>query len=200
MIVLYNFKKQKMNKIALIIILIFSISCKSQTNIIEIQNRCDVDYSDTDNNTYLKDISNIIIPYVGVWKWSSGNREMTLTLIKQTKYHYQSGITNYYEDRLVGYYVYKENGLTIIDTSGDDLTEGYGLKVNFDIDCGGSVVDSSFKDVKKDKDFIVGLEKISPTQMKFSGEVGEGTYHIGKYFSFGDGVYEAVNGNKNHHT
>jgi hypothetical protein len=169
-----------MNKIALIIILIFSISCKSQTNIIEIQNRCNVDYSDTDGNTYLKDISNIITPFVGVWKWTSGNREMILTLIKQTEYHYTSGTDNYYADRLVGYYTYKENGLTIIDTSGDNLMIDYGLKVDFDIDCGGSVVDSSFKDVNKDKNFIVGLEKLSPTQMKFSGEVGEGTYHVGR--------------------
>jgi len=169
-----------MNKIALIFILIFSISCKSQTNIIEIQNRCDVEFSDTNGNTYLKDISNITTPFVGVWKWTSGNREMTLTLMKQTKYHYQSGITNYYEDRLVGYYVYKENGVTIVDTSGDNLMDAYGLKVNFGIDCGGDIVASFFKDVKKNKSFIVSLEKISSTQMKFSGKVGEGTYIIGR--------------------
>ncbi|CAD7802176.1 hypothetical protein CHRY9390_00890 [Chryseobacterium aquaeductus] len=168
-----------MNKIALIIILIFSISCKSQTNIIEIQNRCNVDYSDTDGNTYLKDISNIITPFVGVWKWASGNREMTLTLIKQTNYHITSGIFNFYEDRLVGYYVYKENGVTIVDTSGDNLSQYY-VRVLFGINCNGSVSSDVFKDVAKDKNFSVKLEKLSSTQMKFTGKVFEGTYQIGR--------------------
>ncbi|SMP07545.1 DUF6705 family protein [Chryseobacterium profundimaris] len=169
-----------MNKITLIFILIFSISCKSQTNIIEIQNRCNVGFSDTDGSTYLKDISNIYTPFVGIWKWTSGNREMTLTLIKQTKFHITSGAFNFYKDRLVGYYVYKENGVTIIDTSGDNLMNEYGLNVDFSIYCGGLVGDSSFQDIKKDKSFVVSLEKLSPTQMKFTGKVGEGTYQIGR--------------------
>jgi hypothetical protein len=42
------------------------------------------------------------------------------------------------------------------------------------------VGDSSFQDIKKDKSFVVSLEKLSPTQMKFTGKVGEGTYHIGR--------------------
>ncbi|WP_439480235.1 DUF6705 family protein [Chryseobacterium aquaticum] len=170
-----------MNKLALIIILIFSIQCKSQSNIIDSKDRCNhAPINRNNGNLYTKDISNIYAPFIGVWKWTSGNREMVLTLIKQTKYHLISGNFNYYEDRLVGYYVYKENGVTIIDTSGDDLSEGYGLKVNFDISCSGRVSTASFKDVKKEKYFIVGLEKLSPTQMKFTGKVGEGTYLIGR--------------------
>ncbi|CAD7802162.1 hypothetical protein CHRY9390_00888 [Chryseobacterium aquaeductus] len=170
-----------MNKITLIFILIFSISCKSQTNIIDLKDRCNYNpMNRTNGSLYKKDINNEYAPFIGVWKWISGNREMILTLIKQTKYHYMSGTDNYYADRLVGYYTYKENGLTIIDTSGDNLMENYGLKVEFDIQCGGGVLGASFKDVKKEKNFSVKLEKLSPTQMKFTGKVFEGTYQIGR--------------------
>jgi hypothetical protein len=105
---------------------------------------------------------------------------MVLTLIKQTKYHITTGSLNFYKDRLVGYYVYKENGVKITDTSGDNLMDDYGLKVNFGITCSGRVTTAAFQDVKKEKSFVVELEMLSPTQMKFSGEVGEGTYHIGR--------------------
>jgi len=170
-----------MNKLILLIILLLTVNCKSQTNIIDAADVCNYNSINlNDGGLYLKDISNIIMPYLGVWKWTSGNKEMTLTLIKQTKYHYTSGTDNYYADRLVGYYTYKENGLTIIDTSGDNLMDDYGLKVEFDIECGGGVVASFFKDVKKEKSFIVVLKKLSTTQMKFTGKVGEGTYQIGR--------------------
>ncbi|KIC62121.1 DUF6705 family protein [Chryseobacterium taiwanense] len=169
-----------MNKIVLIFILIFSIQCKSQNNVIDLKDRCNHSpLNRNDGNLYTKDISNIYDPFIGVWKWISGNREMTLTLIKQNKYQYQSGITNYYEDRLVGYYVYKENGITLIDTSGDNLMQNY-VRVLFGIYCNGTVGSDVFEDVKKEKNFSVKLETLSPTQMKFTGKVGEGTYHIGR--------------------
>ncbi|KFE99957.1 hypothetical protein IX39_04735 [Chryseobacterium formosense] len=83
-----------MNKIVLLIITVFTLSCKGQTNIIDLVERCNyTDYNDSDGNTYLKDISNIYPQYVGTWKWFSGNKEMTLVLIKQTKFHYNILIT-----------------------------------------------------------------------------------------------------------
>lgn len=166
-----------MNKLILILILLFSISCKSQTNIIDIVNRCaNPSYNETNGSVYLKDISNIYTPYIGTWKWTSGSKEMTMTLLKQTKYHYNSINTNYYEDRLVGYYIYKENGIIIINTSGDNLMQNYGLNVSFDASCYGNVSTSSFEDVKKNKSVSVTLKLLSSTQMKFEGKIDDENY------------------------
>gem|GEM_PF-2426103 len=133
-------------------------------------------YDDTNGSVYLKDISNIMNPYIGTWKWTSGNREMVLTLLKQTKYHYYVRTNNYYEDRLVGYYIYKENGIVIADTSTDNLQDDYGLNVQFDISCGGGIEAFSFEDTFRGTNYEVSLEMLSPTQMKFKGKIGEGTY------------------------
>ncbi|SDM33961.1 DUF6705 family protein [Chryseobacterium taihuense] len=165
-----------MNKIFLVIVVLLTINCKSQTNIIDIVSRCNSYYNETNGSTYLKDLSNTISPYVGTWKWTSGNREMILTLFKQTKYHYTERTNNYYEDRLVGYYIYKENGLIIANTSGENLLQDYGLSVCFDIPCGGGVETSFFKDTFRGTTYEVSLAMISPTQMKFKGKIGEGTY------------------------
>ena len=165
-----------MNRIFLALVLLIMMHFKSQTNIINLVGRCNSYYNDTNGSVYLKDISNIMNPYIGTWKWTSGNREMILTLLKQTKYHYNSGIDNFYEDRLVGYYVYKENGGVIANTSGDNLMKDYGLNVRFSIDCEGGLGSMSFNDVYRGTNYEVSLEILSPTQMKFKGRIWEGTY------------------------
>lgn len=168
-----------MNRIFLLIILLITFSCKAQTNIIDIVKRCNnPNYDDTNGSIYLKDISNIYIPFIGTWKWTSGNREMVLTLIKQTKYHMNSyANNNYYEDRLLGYYTYKENGVILIDTSGENLMQDFGMSVNFDTDCYSNVSSSFFQDVFRGISYEVSLEMLSSTQMKFTGKIGENTYH-----------------------
>ncbi|MXS70988.1 hypothetical protein GSF70_07140 [Flavobacteriaceae bacterium W22] len=103
---------------------------------------------------------------------------MTLVLIKQTKYHYYNNTDNYYEDRLVGYYIYKENGIIIVDTSTDNLESDFDLNVSFDITCDSTVNTAMFIDVKKEKMISVGLEILSPTQMKFDGEIDQHSSYI----------------------
>ena len=44
-----------------------------------------------DGNTYLKDINNLMTPYLSTLKWTAYNKEMILILIKQTKYHDNQG-------------------------------------------------------------------------------------------------------------
>lgn len=163
-----------MNKLILIIITIFSISCKSQTNIVDIVNICNSHpFNSSNGSLYKKDISNLYSPFLGTWKWTSGNREMTLVLQKQNKYHVTASIFNYYEDRMIGYYIYKENGNTIIDTSNDNFNSFSDVTVNFNILCDGNISTSSFKDPPKKKYYNVLLEKISPTQMKFTASMDE---------------------------
>ena len=131
---------------------LLSIHCTGQTNIIDLIDRCNhtpIDHKS--GNTYLKDTTNEIDKYTGTWKWTSGNREFTLTLIKQVKYHYNQRNNNYYEDRLMGYYQYRENGVLIADTSSDDLSQDYGAKVHFGLNCHSQITSLSFDDYLKKK-------------------------------------------------
>lgn len=158
-------------------ILISVLNCKAQSNIINFADTATNNaWSSQDGNTYIKDINNLMNPYVGTWKWAQGNREMTLTLIKQSKHHYTQGGQNYYEDRLVGYYIYKENGVVIANTSSDNLNADYRINVIFTLNTGLNIVSLSFEDVYKDKRYSVSLELLSPTQMKFHGKEDETTY------------------------
>ncbi|MCX8526234.1 hypothetical protein OF897_20160 [Chryseobacterium formosus] len=103
---------------------------------------------------------------------------MTLVLIKQTKHHYNERTFNYFEDRLVGYYIYKENGAVIADTSGDNLQKDFGIAVSFDISCDSTVDTGFFVDRKKEKIITVGLEILSPTQMKFRGKIDQHSSYV----------------------
>ncbi|UOU99793.1 hypothetical protein MUU74_07495 [Chryseobacterium daecheongense] len=158
-----------MKKIFLLSAIIFLfVQCKAQSNIVALTN-CNKEYDHSTGDYYLKDTTNEMDKYEGVWKWTNGNKEFTLTLIKQVKHHFnQYGNDNYFEDRLVGYYQYKENGLLIADTSSDDLSKDYGVKVQFTLDCHSQISSIAFRDYKKYKKFEVILESLSPTQIKMN--------------------------------
>lgn len=169
-----------MNKIFFLLLFInMFLSCKSQTSVINFVDRCNYNSINTsDGSTYLKDVNNIYTPYVGTWKWSSGNKEMTLVLIKQTKHHMNESPFNYYKDRLVGYYIYKENGIIIADTSGDNLQSDFEIAFSFGITCESTVNTAMFMDRKKEKMITVELAILSPTQMKFTGEIDQHSSYV----------------------
>jgi hypothetical protein len=149
------------------ILLLAALSCKAQNTIIDLVDRCNHQLYENTGDLYLKDVNNLYAPFVGTWKWTEGNREFILTLIKQTKYHYNQRIDNYYEDRIVGYYIYKENGLVLATTVNDNLNEDYGLNVDFDLDCYSQLSSNRFQDVLKNKNYDGWIELVSPTQIKF---------------------------------
>lgn len=145
-------------------------SCKAQNTVIDLVDRCNHNPLTRDNGSlYLKDVNNLYTPYIGTWKWTQDNREFVLTLIKQTKYHYNRGILNYYEDRIVGYYVYKENGVVLIDTSNDNLNNESYMGVKFSLDC-YSGLGGDIRDILKNKSYASSLEILSPTQIRFRGD------------------------------
>ncbi|WP_312391999.1 DUF6705 family protein [Chryseobacterium sp.] len=156
-----------MNKLLLIVAL-FAINCRAQTNVINLTETDQHNLNKLDGSLYMKDLNNLMTPYIGTWTWTSGNKEMTLLLIKQTKYHYNSG-QNYYKDRIVGSYIYKENGIIKADTSNDNLNDEY-VKVIFSLNPSFKINSLAFYDYLKKKDYDVWLELISPTQMKFHGK------------------------------
>ncbi|MBB4805953.1 hypothetical protein HNP38_001225 [Chryseobacterium defluvii] len=158
-----------MKKIFLLATIIFLfVQCKAQNHIVNLTD-CDSYFDRSSGDYYNKDLNNVLDKYAGTWKWTNGNREFTLTLTKQVKHHFnQYGNDDYYEDRLVGYYKYKENGLIIADTSSDDLSKDYGLNVHFILNCHSQISAIRFQDYKKYKNFDVILESLSPTQVKMN--------------------------------
>lgn len=161
-------KKNIMKKIFYIAILVLlSIVCKAQSTVINLIDRCNQQLYKTSGNLYLKDVNNLYAPYVGTWKWTAGNREFVLTLLKQTKYHYNTGNFNYFEDRIVGFYIYKENGVVLATTVNDNLNDDYGVKVSFDLDCYSKLSSTGLEDVLKNKNYDGWIELLSPTSIKF---------------------------------
>lgn len=155
------------------LVLVFTCGCKAQSSIINITERCNnTTLSETDGQLYLKDINNLYGNYIGTWKWQEGSREFILTLIKQTMFHYNRGNDNYYEDRIVGYYIYKENGVELINTSDDNLNNDYGVKVYFHLDC-YSTLSGNVNDTIKNKIYDSWFEVISATQIRFKGKERE---------------------------
>jgi len=158
-----------MKYLLFILTLTLSLQCTAQTQIINLTD-CDSYINESSGDYYRKDVNNILNQYEGIWKWTQGNREFILTLIKQKHHYTQYANDNYYEDRLVGHYQYKENGILIADTSSDNLNKDYSPKVIFNLTCHSNITSLSFNDYKKNKEYDVFLEKISPTQIKFTGK------------------------------
>ncbi|MFC7348991.1 DUF6705 family protein [Chryseobacterium zhengzhouense] len=158
-----------MKYLLFILTFIVFLQCKSQTQVVNLTD-CDTYFNYSSGEYYHKDKNNILNSYEGVWKWTQGNKEFILTLIKQKHHFNQYGNDNYYEDRLVGYYQYKENGVVIADTSYDDLNQDYEIKVHLILDCYSQVVSIRFDDYKKNKEYSIILEKLSATQIKFTGK------------------------------
>lgn len=65
---------------------------------------------------YFKDVNNLLDAYKGVWQWTDGSRELTFYLYIDEEVEMMMFAGNHYRDIIYGYYVYKENGVTLIDT------------------------------------------------------------------------------------
>ena len=99
-----------MKKIILIIVIISSISCKSQTIIPTFSSQERI----RDEHHYLKDIDNDFNKFNGIWKYTNGNTSLTLSLNKEEKKQVLN--KGMYKDFLVGEYQYIENGIEKVNT------------------------------------------------------------------------------------
>lgn len=70
---------------------------------------------------YFKDVNGILDAFTGVWRWQEGNRELTFYFYKDEASSQQSLSGSYLRDVVFGYYVYKESGVTLIDSKQDLL-------------------------------------------------------------------------------
>lgn len=139
-------------------------SCKAQSTEIDLAQTPNGNYNRKNGSLYIKDFNSVMNPFIGTWKWLQGNQELTLTLTKQIKFHYNEGSDNFYEDRIVGYYTYKENGVIVADTSNDNLNDDYSM--NVDINFYANNKNISIEDYLKNKTYHGWFELITQTQLQ----------------------------------
>lgn len=101
-----------MKNISLLILIIISIGCNAQQQIIPFGTR-----GWPVEGAYYKDINNELDPYIGTWKGTFYNKKFTITF---SKYKGYNSLGNYYEDRLAGKYKMQ-------DANGNELYSTYSL-------------------------------------------------------------------------
>jgi hypothetical protein len=99
------------NYILIIFAICFTLSCKAQT-IVNLD-------GPLGGNHYQKDLNNVRANFVGTWQYVSGTTEFTIHIYKKDMVSQGSWWNQgeYWRDIIVGNYIYKENGLEIINTS-----------------------------------------------------------------------------------
>lgn len=97
-----------MKKITILLTAISLQFGNAQNPIVNITNRV----SSPPEGIYYKDINNILSPYEGTWMYTDADVTFKIELEKRTMQSYWT----YYEDLLVGEYLYVKNGQTLINT------------------------------------------------------------------------------------
>lgn len=108
-----------MKNIFLLSIILLSFSCKAQqiyplsTNFLTIP-----------NNAYLKDTNNELLPFVGIWKATFDNKEITIKVDKVDYHYIKSGTQVFYRDVLfIRYSIKNAQGAIIKSTMNLPITE-----------------------------------------------------------------------------
>ena len=96
-----------MKKIILLILFIATISCKAQQ--IYSLRPTEIDLS---QNSYQKDIDNELSDYVGTWKGTWNNREISITFAQIINKY--DNVFKYYRDYLIGRFIVKDSNGTIL--------------------------------------------------------------------------------------
>ncbi len=112
-----------MKKIFLITLFLLAISCKAQQTY-----PLNTDYEAVPNYSYLKDINNELLPFVGTWKAIFDNKEITIKVDKIDHYYSKLGTNIYYKDVLFIRYSIKNGQGTIIKSTMDLPIAQSGIK------------------------------------------------------------------------
>ncbi|GAA4153752.1 hypothetical protein GCM10022217_09870 [Chryseobacterium ginsenosidimutans] len=101
-----------MKNIFLLSIILLSFSCKAQQTY-----SLDTDYETVSNYSYLKDINNELLPFIGTWKATFDNKEITIKVDKVDHHYTKLGTNIYYKDVLFIRYSIKSSQGTIIKST-----------------------------------------------------------------------------------
>lgn len=88
--------------------------------------------SEHEAGAYYKDTDNVLDGYVGTWEYLQANKVFRVFIYKEVDVNYYNFNTasNFKIDKLVGNYIYLENGIEIINTTNNLLTAGSPLTSN----------------------------------------------------------------------
>ncbi|RSK41773.1 DUF6705 family protein [Mangrovimonas spongiae] len=106
-----------MKNIILTLIILFTLSCKAQSPIVNIAS--DYDSDDIVDGCYLKDVNNSFAPFIGTWQWTNGTDTLTIVFSKIEMVY--NNLSEMYTDQLIGKYKYVENGVEIFNTLDYDI-------------------------------------------------------------------------------
>ncbi len=101
-----------MKKIYLLLAIVFALSVKGQEIV-------PLSTGPIGPNKYLKDLENVRANFVGTWQYTDGNKEFILHIYNWDMKSQGSwwGQGEYWMDVVIGNYIYKENGVEIINTT-----------------------------------------------------------------------------------
>ncbi len=112
-----------MKNIFLLSIILLSFSCKAQQTY-----PLDTDYETVSNYSYLKDINNELLPFVGTWKATFDNKEITIKVDKVDHHYIKLGTNIYYKDVLFIRYSIKNVQGTVIKSTMNLQTDQSGIE------------------------------------------------------------------------
>jgi hypothetical protein len=96
----------------LLTVILLSFSCKAQQIY-----PLNTDFRTIQNNVYLKDINNELLPYIGIWKAAENNNEIIIN-VEKVDYHFiKLGNQTYYQDVLFIRYSIKNSQGAIIKST-----------------------------------------------------------------------------------
>ncbi len=115
-------------------ILLVSLGCRAQYPVIDLKQD---DGRNAIPDIYLKDMYNVLDPFVGTYLYTNGNTSLKIILEKRTQAY--DGYK--YEDLLVGEYRYVENGVEKVNTLNDlynwfDIEQMHSIGANFPLQMG----------------------------------------------------------------
>ncbi len=174
MMVANNLKIKTMKHILLITaLLVFTLSCKAQTVITLGDNG---DFSTSEKPRFIKDLNNLRDNFYGVWQGSSGISELTLYIYKidDIPIGLSGKMGKQFNDIIFGYYIYKENGVELINSLTEAQNNNQQLTVQYAPFYGppkdGEKINSMFF-----KDYGVQIENEDGS---FGAKSGKATFNI----------------------
>jgi hypothetical protein len=105
-----------MKKIALLTILLLSTLANAQSPIISLQ--AFDNNSDQPSGAYIKDLNNYYTPFLGIWKWESGNNSLEIKFEKISMVY--DG--EFYFDEIIGKFKYVKDGVTLHNSLNYSIT------------------------------------------------------------------------------
>ncbi|MBW8358616.1 MAG: hypothetical protein K0M63_02300 [Weeksellaceae bacterium] len=160
-----------MKKIQVLILLglfMFCISCKAQTLPLN------TPLWDIPANSYVKDLNNELLPYVGTYKATYQGHEITLFITKTDNMLVKSAKKNFFQDALVVKYIVKNSiGIILQDTQN---INNLNIKFySFGTDPTKNIVDFSYSGTNCNVGGgLVYLKRINATQLSWDYQPQEG--------------------------